>query len=151
MGHIKKILLAMMAVVVAIQFIKPATNKSRQLVSTDISNTYIIPENISATLKNACYDCHSNNTFYPWYSNIQPIGWLIARDIKNGKAKVNFSEWGYFSHRKQRSRLQEVENIIKEGKMPLRSYKLMHKNARLTEEDKKMLLEWVEKTRDSIN
>ena len=140
----------MLLVFIAIQFVRPAHNKSEQVLSTDISNAYSIPENINSLLTNACYDCHSNNTNYPWYSNVQPMGWFIARDIDCGKVKMNFSEWGSLSERKQTSRLQEMENIIKEGKMPLPSYKFLHKNARLTEKDKELLFNWIEKTKDSL-
>lgn len=154
MNRIKKILFALLFVIVvvftAIQFIQPARNISGQVLRTDISNTYNIPENVYALLKNACYDCHSNNTNYPWYSNIQPVGWLLAKDVKNGKAKVNFSEFGSNSLRRQISKLQGIENRIKDGTMPLPPYQLMHKNARLTKEEKELIIGWIQKTKDSI-
>ena len=100
MNRIKKILFALLFVILvvftAIQFIQPVRNISGQVLQTDISNTYNVPENVYTLLKNACYDCHSNNTNYPWYSNIQPVAWLLAMDIKNGKAKINFSLDGCF-------------------------------------------------------
>ena len=140
----------MLVVLIVIQFIRPVPIKSGQALPTDISNTYNIPENVNALLKNACYDCHSNNSAYPWYANIQPIAWLIAHDIKEAKEKYNFSEFGLLSRRKQISRLQEMENSIKDETMPLLLFKWMHKSARLTNEDKKLLIEWVEKTKDSL-
>lgn len=136
----------MLLAFIAIQFIRPARNQSGQVLQTDIANTIEIPSNVYVLLKNACYDCHSNNTIYPWYSNIQPVAWLLAKDIKNGKAKMNFSEFGSLSRRKQISRLKEMENQIKDNEMPLPSYQLMHKNARLTLEDKTLLIDWIEKT-----
>lgn len=139
-----------LAVFIAMQFVQPSRNKSEQVLSIDVSKIYSIPDNVNTMLQNACYDCHSNNTTYPWYSNVQPVGWFIARDIDSGKVKMNFSEWGTLSKRKQISRLQEMQNIIKEGRMPLRSYKLLHKNAQLTEENKKSLFNWIEKTKDSL-
>ena len=150
MKRVKQLLFAVLMAFVVIQFIRPARNQSGQASQSDISNTYSIPEAVYTLFKNACFDCHSNNTNYPWYSNIQPMGWLIAADIENGKAKVDFSEFGLLSSRKQRSRLQEIENQIKDNAMPLSSYKLMHKSARLSEEDKQLLIEWVERTKDSI-
>lgn len=146
-----KILLAILIVFIIIQFIQPARNNDGQVSPTDISNTYVIPKNVNTIFKNACYDCHSNNTNYLWYSNVQPIAWLIARDIKKGKEKLNFNEFGSLSSRKQISRLQEIENIIKAGKMPLPSYKLLHKNARITDDDNKTLIEWIEKTIKTIH
>ena len=146
----KRILFAMLIVLIAIQFIRPARNQGGQVLQTDISNSLIIPENVYSILKNSCYDCHSNNTNYPWYFNIQPIGWIMADDIKKGKAKINFSEWNSLSVRKQKTKLQEIENIIKEGKMPLKSYKLLHEKARLSESDKKLLFQWIENAKDSL-
>ncbi len=154
MNRIKKILFALLFVILvvftAIQFIQPVRNISGQVLQTDISNTYNVPENVYTLLKNACYDCHSNNTNYPWYSNIQPVAWLLAMDIKNGKAKINFSEFGSNSSRRQISKLQGVENRIKDGTMPLPQYQLMHKNARLTKEEKELIIDWIQKTKDNI-
>ena len=150
MKRTKQLLFALLMAFIVIQFIRPARNQNGQAPQSDISNTYTVPETVYTLFKNACFDCHSNNTNYPWYSNIQPMGWLMAKDIEDGKAKMNFSEFGSLSSRKQRSRLQEIENQIKDNAMPLSSYKLMHKSARLTEEDKKSLIEWIERTKDSI-
>lgn len=144
--RIKEILFVIPVAFIAIQFIQPVRNQWEHVSQTDISFTFDIPSNVYTLLKNACYDCHSNNTIYPWYSNIQPVAWLMASDIKNGKEKMNFSEFGILSRRKQMSRLQVIENQIKDNVMPLPSYKLMHKNARLNQEDKKVLIDWIDKT-----
>jgi hypothetical protein len=146
----KQLLFVLLIVFIVIQFMQPARNRSGQVLHTDISKTYDIPSNGYTLLKNACYDCHSNNTSYPWYFNIQPIGWSLARDIQNGKAKLNFSDFGSISSRRQLSKLQEVENRIKDGTMPLALYQFMHPIARLTEEDRRLLIEWIQKTRDTI-
>ncbi|MEW5800444.1 MAG: heme-binding domain-containing protein, partial [Bacteroidota bacterium] len=113
MKRIKQILTALLIVFVVMQFIRPDRNQNAESPQSDISKIYSIPDSVHTLLKNACFDCHSNNTNYPWYSNIQPMGWLIAKDIENGKAKLNFSEFGTLSPRKQRSRLQQIENQIK--------------------------------------
>jgi len=135
---------------VVIQFAQPARNQSGQVLPTDISNTYSIPANVQALFKNACFDCHSNNTDYPFYANIQPVGRILARDIENGKAKLNFSEFGSLSPRRQKSKLQEAEYRIKDGTMPLPAYQFMHPNSRLTEEDRQLLIDWLEKIKDPI-
>lgn len=152
---IKKILIVILVIIlivfIALQLIRPARNISGQVLLTDISKTYRIPDDIQSLLKNACYDCHSNNTNYPWYSNIQPVGWLLANDINNGKDKINFSEFGSLSTRRQISKLQGIENRIKDGTMPLAPYQLMHKNARFSKEEKELLIDWIQRTRDSIS
>jgi len=154
MKRIKKILLGILFILliafIVIQFIRPARNVSGQVSETDILKTYNIPSNVSNLLKNACYDCHSNNTNYPWYSNIQPVGWFLAKDIKDGKAELNFSEFGSLSSRRQISKLKNVESRIKDGTMPLPTYQFIHSVARLSEDEKQLLIDWIKSTKDSI-
>ncbi len=138
-------------VIIAIQFIQPARNRSGQALPTDISKAYVVPENVQSVLKNACYNCHSNNTNYPWYSNIQPGGWWLASHIRRGKAELNFSEFGDYSSRKQRSKFNSIAKTIEDGTMPFPSYKLIHKNARLTKNEKAIVINWANKTKDSLS
>lgn len=151
MNRFKKILLVFIAVFIAIQFIQPAHNKSEQVLPTDFAKLFILPNNVQSVLQNACYDCHSNNTKYPWYTNIQPVGWMMAKHIKNGKEKLNFSDFGSNTIRKQISKLKEIVNQVKDDEMPLSSYKLMHKNARLSAEDKTLVKDWFLKKADSLS
>lgn len=151
MSRIKKILLALLIVFVAIQFIQPAHNKSVQVLPTDFTKIYVVPDRVKSILRNACYDCHSNNTNYPWYSNIQPVAWVMARHIKTGKEKLNFSDFGSNSTRKQISKLKEMSNQINDNEMPISSYKLMHKYARLSQDKKKLLMNWMQQTADSLS
>lgn len=147
----KKILLFILAVFIAIQFIQPAHNTNAQLLATDITHTYRIPENVQMIFRKSCYDCHSNNTRYPWYVYIQPIGWFMARHIKKGKTNLNFSEFGTYSKRKQFNKLRAIETSIKEGTMPLTSYTLIHKDAKVTSGDKAVVNFWIRKTKDSLS
>ena len=140
MNWAKKILLSLLMVLILIQFIQPARNKSSELSSTDIKKTFSIPENVQLVLQIACYDCHSNNTNYPWYSKIQPFGWLLAKHIKNGKAELNFNEFSSYSLRRQISKLTGIGNSVKDGTMPLTSYILIHKNAGFQMKTKRYLL-----------
>jgi hypothetical protein len=151
MKSIKKILLVTGIIFICIQFIQPDHNKNGQVLNTDISKMLTVPDSVLTILKNACYDCHSNNTNYPWYSNIQPMGWLMAKHIKNGKAELNFSEFGSYSTRRQVSKLTGISNSIHDDIMPLWSYKLMHKNAQLTTLEKKILIKWAEQSKDSVS
>jgi len=150
MKRVKQLLVALLLAFAVIQFIQPARNQSGQAVQLDFSNTTTVPDTIYTLFKNACFDCHSNNTNYPWYSNIQPMGWFMASDIENGKAKLNFNDLGSLSSRRLESKLQETENMIKDGTMPLPAYKLMHEGARLTKEEREALIGWIEQTKDSV-
>jgi hypothetical protein len=150
MRAIKITLLVLLIVVIGIQFIQPAPNKNGQVLETDITKTVEVPKTIQAILKSSCYDCHSNKTEYPWYSRIQPGGWWMASHIKKGKSELNFNEFGSYSKRRQQSKLKSIANTIEDETMPLSSYTLIHKDAKLNKENKKILMNWVTATRDSL-
>jgi Haem-binding domain len=149
--HPKKILLAIGIIFIVIQFFRPTPNKSYQVLDTDISKMAAISDSVLSILKNGCYDCHSNNTYYPWYSNIQPMGWLMAYHIKKAKSQLNFSEIGSYSQRRQLSKLDGIANSIKDDIMPLKSYKIMHKPAQLSTAEKSLLVNWAQRSRDSLS
>lgn len=151
MSRNQKILLVILVVIIAIQFIQPARNKSGQVLPTDISKIYNVPENVQAILKKSCYDCHSNNTNYPWYSYIQPGGWWLASHIRRGKADLNFSEFGDYSERKQRSKLFSISKSIEDGTMPFPSYIFIHRNSKLSKDDQAIIINWTGKIKDSLS
>jgi Haem-binding domain len=150
MQRIKKILMAMLIVFIVVQFIQPERNENRKELPADISKLVSIPDSVKVILKNACYDCHSNSTIHPWYANIQPMGWLMAYHVTQGKLVLNFSEFGNYSARRQINKLKGIANSIKDGTMPLSSYKWMHKNARLTQNEKTLIIHWVEQSKDNL-
>ena len=151
MSRTKKILLVLMLVFIAMQFIRPAPNSSNTVQQADMVTHFNVPANVAGVLKTSCYDCHSNNTSYPWYSNIQPVGWLLAKHVKDGKEELNFDEFTTYSKRRQFSKLKSIQNSIKDGSMPLTSYTLIHKDAKLSDENKALLLRWTSKTIDSLS
>jgi hypothetical protein len=146
----RKILLALLIGFAVIQFIQPVRNKSGQILPTDILKMVSIPDSVQTLLKNACYDCHSNNTNYPWYVKIQPMGWLMAKHIRQGKEVLNFSEFGSYSTRRQQSKLKSIVDQLKDNAMPLSSYKWMHKKARLDEDEKILIIKWAQQLKDSL-
>ena len=150
MSRMKKIGLAVLILLIGIQLIQPARNSSGQVPATDISKTVFIPENVKSLFQTACNDCHSNNTNYPWYANIQPMGWLLANHIKDGKAELNFNEFGSYSQRRQQSKLKSIASQVKDDEMPLASYAFLHKNARLTKEQKALIIDWALNAKDSL-
>ncbi len=108
------------------------------------------PENISTLLKESCYDCHSNNTEYPWYNKIQPAAWYLEDHIKEGKAELNFNELENYSDRRKNSKLKSIINQIKDDEMPLSSYTLIHRDAILSDAEKKTLIDYMTKIKDSL-
>ncbi|MEO6490636.1 MAG: heme-binding domain-containing protein [Ferruginibacter sp.] len=149
MTWFKKIVVLVFVILILIQFIQPSRNNSRPVSAVNFEKIYQVPGNVSSMLKASCYDCHSNNTSYPWYSNIQPGAWWMSSHIKRGKAELNFDEFGNYSALRRRNKLQAVINSINDGTMPLASYTIMHQNARLSSEDKKTLLDWLAAKKDS--
>ena len=149
MRIIKKMLLTLLIIFIGIQFIRPVRNESEQVLPTDITKIYNVPDNVFNALKISCYDCHSNNT-NPFYVNIEPVAWMMNNHIKNGKDKLNFSDFGTYSRRRQISKLRSIISQIKEDKMPLSFYTLIHKDAILSIVDKALIIDWSNKTKDSL-
>jgi hypothetical protein len=150
--NFKKILTLGFVIFLLIQFYQPARNLDYgQVWPSHFTKIYIVPSDVKTILRTSCYDCHSNNTEYPWYSYIQPARMFLDSHIKEGKENLNFSTFGNYSKRKQLSKLDGIVKQIKADEMPLASYTLIHKNAILTQENKKVLINWIENTRDSIS
>jgi hypothetical protein len=140
---LKKILLGLLALLVIIQFIRPEKNDSNDN-TYHISTQYEVPAQVNDILVAACNDCHSNQTRYPWYSNIQPVAWWLNDHVEHGKGHLNFSE---FTNRRiavQNHKLEEVIEVIEEDEMPLKSYTAMglHAEANLDDSQKQLLMDW---------
>lgn len=145
----KRILLVLLVIFLVMQAFRPAKNLSND-TSRDISKSYVLPENVKIILAKACNDCHSNNTRYPWYSEIQPVSWWLASHVKDGKRHLNFNEFDKYKIARQYEKLEECIKEVRDGGMPLPSYTLIHKEAILTKEEKEILYNWCEVLRDSI-
>lgn len=150
MKILKSIGVILLVVIVGIQFIPKARNQSDEILSTDFIKTFNAPDNIGSLLKTSCYDCHSNNTNYPWYNKIQPVSWFLAIHIKVAKEELNFSEFGDYSSRKQKSKLKSIVSQIKDKEMPLSSYTIIHRDAILSESEKLELENWLNELRESL-
>ncbi len=140
----KKLGFVLLAFFLAIQLIPRSYNLSDKEETNDILTLYKAPKEIETLIKTSCYDCHSNNTRYPWYNKIQPAAWFMQGHIKEGKEELNFSEFASYSKRKQRSKIKSMIDQIEEGEMPLWSYTLAHRDAKLSAEDKVALIQWLE-------
>jgi Haem-binding domain len=147
---IKKILLFLLSALIIIQFIHPKPNKSNGEQPNYIGKTFHIPEEVKSILSKACNDCHSNNTSYPWYANIQPVDWWLDKHIREGKKSLNLDEYTNKRLRYQYHKMEEVIEMIKEGEMPLNSYTWMHKNAKLTNDEKDKVYNWANSVMDTL-
>lgn len=144
---IKKIFLALLAILVLIQFIRPSKNVSTAATPHDIFNHYSAPDSIKRLIKTSCYDCHSNNTKYPWYAEIQPLGWWLGHHVDEGKGELNFSEFAAFNARFKSHKMEELADEVKGEEMPLKSYLIAHTEARLTKAQRAAIVGWAEGVR----
>jgi len=103
------------------------------------------PPEVASVLRKACFDCHSNETRWPWYSRVAPVSWLVADDVREGRKHLNFSEWSLLDRSSREGALREIHEMVEEGEMPLAIYRLAHPEARLTDEEKAALLRWAER------
>ncbi len=141
---LKKIGLILLICFALLQFYQPARNKSDgQDLSKDFVTVYNAPDSIRNILHTSCYDCHSNNTNYLWYDYIQPARMLVESHIRRGKKELNFNEWADYSFRKQGTKLDRIIKQVQQGKMPLKSYTMLHTSARLDSNERKLLVNWL--------
>jgi Haem-binding domain len=146
----KRFFLLLLIAFVIIQFFRPTKNIAADINANDITAKYTVPQDVQTVFKTSCYDCHSNNSAYPWYNNIQPVAWFMADHIKEGKKELNFSEFATYRIGRQYKKLEEISKEVEEGEMPLESYTIIHGNAKLSEQQKTSVTNWVNTLRDSI-
>ena len=134
-------------VFIAMQFYRPEKNISHGDHSLTFLEETNPPESVRSVLKESCYDCHSDNTIYPWYNNIAPVSYWMADHIKEGKEHLNFSDWKNYSRGEKDHKLEELINEVSEGKMPLKEYTWTHENAALSQEQIDSVVSWAQRTR----
>lgn len=135
---------------VGIQFLPSDKKINEPVTSNDLTQQENISIEVSNLLHNACYDCHSNQPEYPWYSRIAPISWKVKEHIAEGRSELNFSEWGTYTARKRDHKLEEMNEEVQEGEMPLKEYRWFHPEGRLTDEQIAMLSRWIVQERAKI-
>jgi len=134
-----KILLGLGVVLVLIQFVRP--EQTNPPVTGDIN----APPEVAKVLRKSCYDCHSNETTWPWYSKVAPVSWLVTRDVNEGRKELNFSEWQSFADKRKDKKFEEIADEVGEGEMPMAIYLPMHPEAKLSDAEKTLLVEWAKK------
>jgi len=126
------------------QFIRIDKTNPPVVPANDILNMTSAPDNIRIMMKNACYDCHSNETKYPWYMDVAPVSWWTKRHVNNGRSSLNFSEWATYSAETQKHQMEDSALKVRKKWMPLGSYLLAHPEAKLSEDERENLAKWME-------
>lgn len=133
-----RIVWVLLGLFVAIQFVP--VDRTNPPVTAPMT----APPAVNDLLRRACFDCHSNETIWPWYAYVAPASWLVARDVVEGRKHLNLSTWGDFSSTKRESKASEMAEEVEAGEMPPSQYLLIHRDAVLTPEEKHVLRAWAD-------
>ena len=150
MSLIKKIIIGFVVVFVLIQFFPIDKTNPPVDATVNMINLVDTSPEMQQVLKSACYDCHSYETEYPWYSNIAPVSWWIKDHVNEGREELNFSTWGSYSLKRQDHKLEEMGEEVDESEMPLTSYTLTHSHARLNDSQRQALVSWAKAVREKL-
>jgi hypothetical protein len=145
MARLMKLLgLALVLILLVLQFFQPDQNNAPADPELDMLSLVSPPDESAELIRKACYDCHSNQTDYPWYSRISPVSWYLDKHIREGKEELNFSVYGALDKVDKIGLFADFCDVLDAGTMPLQSYTLLHKAARLSQEERTLLCDWSE-------
>jgi hypothetical protein len=136
MSKLKIAIILMAAIIIIIQFIP--TSRTNPPITAGLD----APLEVTSVFNKSCYDCHSHETEWPWYSNIAPVSWLVSSDVEDGRSHLNFSKWGNLSRKDIVKMKEEIWEEIEKGNMPLWQYTILHPEANLKQKDKNLIKGW---------
>ena len=146
----KKILVILLVAFILIQFFPIDKNNPAPTPQMDFLNIKNTPESTAKLIRNGCYDCHSNESKYPLYSNFQPVAWFLKDHIDEGRRKLNFSTFATYEPKRQAHKLFEAIEMVEKDEMPLDSYTIIHSEAKYTEAQKQEVLQYFKKIENDI-
>ena len=138
MQKLKMAVLVIIFILIVIQFIP------YQRTNPPVIGEIQMPDQVHAIIMRSCYDCHSNQTRWPWYSHVAPVSWLVIGDVNDGRAHMNFSEWDSYDTQKQAKLRKEIPEEIEKGDMPPFRYLIIHTKAKLTQADIQIIKKWAQ-------
>jgi len=147
-------LAALAALFLAAQLIQPERENPPPDPALAVRAHVEVPAEVESILRRACLDCHSYETRWPWYSRVAPASWLVAEHVRHGRTHLNFSHWPQWAHGTREDFQPQLEAICEQvsaGHMPLPSYLLVHRRARLSEEDVRRLCDWTRDQRERLS
>ena len=145
-----RIIIIIVVILILIQFIRPQTNAHPGPQPNAITTAYAVPDTVLHVMQRACYDCHSNNTKYPWYNNFQPVRRWLNHHVNEGKRELNFDEFATYTAKRKAHKMEEVAKSVKEGDMPLNSYTWVHTESRLSDAEKQLIINWADSLKAQI-
>lgn len=147
---VRRLLLALTITFLAVQFVRPDRTNPPIEVQHTIHAQVQTPPEVTQILERSCRDCHSNQTSWPWYSHVAPVSWFVIEDVNDARKHMNLSEWAKYKPAKAAELLEGICDETSHGEMPLRSYRLMHRDAKLTAQDVRALCEWSRTAREQL-
>ncbi len=144
------IIIGLLVFLLIIQFVRPAKNNDVAETEKDYTHYVLASTEVTQVLKTACFDCHSNHTNYPWYSEIAPFSWYLNHHVEEGKAELNFSDFSQYEKKRMAHKLEEISEEVKEHEMPLSTYTLVHTEAKLSEAQIELLSSWAEREKAKL-
>ena len=134
--RVKAVLGILVVALVGVQAIRP------ERTNPPVESELPAPPEIKTLLRRACYDCHSHETVWPWYSVVAPVSWLVAHDVQEGREDLDYSTWGAYGPVKRAKKLRETANVVTQAEMPPRLYRIAHPAARLSDAERQAIAAW---------
>ena len=148
---LKTIFFGLLMVFIIMQLFQPDRNTSSENYTSDVANHYQVPDSIESLLTKNCYDCHSNNTDYPWFINVQPVGWYMQAKVERGKTHLNFSEFALLTKEAAIKKLTEIEDVMNTNRMPLKAYKWYNPSADLNQQQRTAIINWASQLKQQLS
>jgi hypothetical protein len=142
--------LGLAGALLGMQLVRSPRNEGAAEGPSSIVAQQAVPAPVKQILQRACYDCHSNRTVYPWYESVQPVAWWLNKHVTEGKGELNFSEFAGYGTKRAVRKLQAIADEVHDREMPLTSYLLMHRDARLTDAERALVSKWAEDLADGL-
>ncbi|MCF6170110.1 MAG: heme-binding domain-containing protein [Bacteroidales bacterium] len=146
----KTIWIGLLAIILIIQLIPSGKPEVERNNPDDLLQNNPVPEKVGKLLRAACYDCHSNESNYPWYAYVAPVSFLVYYDIRHGRDELNFSDWNTLGKIEQAKLLDEIGEAVEEEEMPLPIYPPLHPEARLSDADRQLITDWADSFAESL-
>jgi hypothetical protein len=150
MKHVKMLIAILGVAFLAVQFIRPAKNRSQPPPGSRMESGFHVPEHVMQVFRRSCFDCHSDSTVYPWYAEIQPVGWWLNSHIQDGKRQFDFDRFASYRPMRQYGKFKDLVQQLQQDEMPLGSYLFIHRYARLTSDEKEEVIRWSGAMMDSM-
>lgn len=144
----KKIIVVLLVAFIIIQFFPIDKSNPPPTPGMDFLKIKNSPEKIVKIMRTSCYDCHSNETQYPWYSSISPISWFLKNNINEGRKHLNFSTFAVYEPKRQLHKIEECIEMVEKKEMPLESYYVGHQDAKLTDEQRADLVQYFKRVKE---